>query len=187
MTPSSPFDVNGLGAPAFFALTAGLAAAGVPVLPLGVAAGAVFGPWLGAALFLAAGATGSSVNFLVLRRVTGLIPESALPERWKNLSAALKEDGAWVVVLARLSPVCPFGAATAVFAASGPPFARFAGASLLGLTPAALVYAHAGYLGREALSGAGGQAYRAAGIIATAALIWAGHRLLMRALASRGA
>lgn len=188
MTAASILETGAhLGPAALFLATAGLSAAGLPVLPLGLAAGAAFGPWRGAGIFLAAGVLGSSANFLILRRVTGLVPASALPDRWKGLAAALKEDGAWVVVLARLSPVCPFGAATAVFAASGLPFARFAGASLLGLTPAALVYAHAGFLGRTALASAGGQVYRGVGLLATAALVWAGHRLLMRALGRRGA
>lgn len=174
-----------LGPAAFFFLSALAAAFGLPGLPFGMAAGAAFGPAVGILCSLAGGATGSALAFLAARRLTGLIPPKALPSGWKALAAGIRVNGPWLVILARLSPVCPFGPATAAFAASGMSFWTFCACSTLGLAPMAVAYAEAGALGRLAFTDPRVESYRLMGLAATLALCWWGHRRLKPVIARK--
>ena len=149
------------------------AAASVLLLPvwiLTVAAGAVFGVPRGSVLVLAGAALGAMVAFALAR--TGL---RGFVRRWARaypgfdtLDHAIAARGGWIVFLVRLSPVFPFVYVNYLFGLTAIPATTYAGATILGMIPATIVYVA---LGASAGAAASGQAasWSTARIVVTAA------------------
>jgi uncharacterized membrane protein YdjX (TVP38/TMEM64 family) len=121
---------------------------GLPVAPLTMAAGAAYGPWLGAALSVPAGALSALLPFLLGRRFAARHP-AALAHgtgRIARAARALGRGGFRLVLVLRLSWVAPFGILNYAFGASPCRLGDFLLGSLAGNAPVALGYAFAGAL-----------------------------------------
>jgi uncharacterized membrane protein YdjX (TVP38/TMEM64 family) len=152
----------------------------LPVWPLTVAAGVAYGAWRGFALALPAGAAGASLAFLAGRTLfRGAVARRvARDPRLAALDEAVSRQGAFLVVLLRLSPFAPYNVVNYVLSASRLGVFAFAGASLVGMAPITFAWAWAGatfgslegVAGRPP-AGPGEQALRWAGLLATVVVV----------------
>jgi uncharacterized membrane protein YdjX (TVP38/TMEM64 family) len=168
----------------------------LPVWPLTVAAGVAYGAWGGFALALPAGAAGASLAFLAGRTLLrgAVARRLARDPRLAALDEAVSRQGAFLVVLLRLSPLAPYNVVNYALSASRVGLAAFAGASLVGMAPITFAWAWAGatFGGLEGVAGrppAGPaeQAVRWVGLAATVAVVVVLGRMGRRALAHRAA
>src|SRR5512137_214714 len=168
----------------------------LPVWPLTVAAGIAYGAWGGFALALPAGAAGASAAFLAGRMLfRGAVARRvARDPRLAGLDEAVSRQGAFLVVLLRLSPFAPYNVVNYALSASRIGLVAFAGASLVGMAPITFAWAWAGVT-FGSLEGVAGrppagpaeQAVRWVGLAATVAVVVVLGRMGRRALAHRAA
>jgi uncharacterized membrane protein YdjX (TVP38/TMEM64 family) len=129
----------------------------LPIWPLNVVAGALFGPVGGTATISAASVVGATLAFLAARylareRVAQYIARSP---RLSALDSAVEEASWKVVAAVRLIHVMPFGLQNYLLGLTGIHFRTFLFTSWLVMLPGTFLYAYAGYLGGvglEALS-----------------------------------
>ena len=173
-------DAGPEGVAAFVLAYAAGSVLALPVWPLTVAAGVAYGAWGGFALALPAGAAGASLAFLAGRTLfRGAVARRvARDPRLAAIDEAVSRQGAFLVVLLRLSPFAPYNVVNYVLSASRVGVFAFAGASLVGMAPITFAWAWAGatfgslegVAGRPP-AGPGEQALRWAGLLATVAVV----------------
>lgn len=127
---------------------------GLPVSPLILAGGAVFGPAWGSLLNIVGTLLGAVVSFLLARALGRDLLVQWLGSRLARLETLAEQRGFWPLVRLRFVPfpffVVNFGAALA-----GVRFSTFLAASAVGLVPAMIVYTYFGAaLARAAAEGA---------------------------------
>jgi uncharacterized membrane protein YdjX (TVP38/TMEM64 family) len=165
----------------------------LPVWPLTVAAGVAYGTWGGFALALPGGVVGAAAAFVagrtlfreaVARRVAG-------DSRLAALDAAIDRQGAFLVVLLRLSPLFPYNVVNYALSATRLRLPAFVVASLFGMGPITFAWAWAGatFGSLEGVAGrppAGPEerALQWAGLLATVGVVILLGRMARRALAS---
>lgn len=123
----------------------------IPPSILSVAAGAVFGFWIGSALVWTGGIIGESLSFLVgrflfqdfVREKTRQYPS------WLAVEAALREDGWKVVALLRVSPLLPFTVLNYALGVSSLPFSQYFWPSTIGILPTTVVFVYLGTLAKD--------------------------------------
>jgi uncharacterized membrane protein YdjX (TVP38/TMEM64 family) len=164
----------------------------LPVWPITVAAGVAYGAWGGFALALPAGAAGASLAFLAGRMLfRGAVARRvARDPRLATLDEAVSRQGAFLVVLLRLSPLAPYNVVNYALSASRVGLLAFTGASLVGMAPITFAWAWAGatFGGLEGVAGRppagpGEQAVRWVGLAATVVVVILLGRMARRALA----
>jgi uncharacterized membrane protein YdjX (TVP38/TMEM64 family) len=164
----------------------------LPVWPLTVAAGVAYGAWSGFALALAAGVAGASAAFLAGRTIfRGAVARRlARDPRLTALDEAVGRQGAFLVLLLRLSPLFPHNVVNYALSATRLRVSAFAAASLLGMAPITFAWAWAGatFGSLEGVAGRppAGPAERAlqwAGLLATVGVVILLGRMARRALA----
>lgn len=119
----------------------------VPVIPMTVACGWLYGPW-GAALALAAAVASAATSFAIARALGGASAAQALLERPKAraLSDLAARGGILTVALVRLSPILPFTPANAVMGLTPMRLRDLVLGTALGMAPGTILYAWAGSL-----------------------------------------
>lgn len=132
-----------------------LAAAGIylltllllPIVPLMLAAGWVYGPW-GALIGLLPAVASAATSFSVARRFGRTAAARALlaRPRTRALVELAEQGGVLTVVLIRISPVLPFTPGNAVMGLTGMRLRDLVAGTALGMAPGALLYAWAGSL-----------------------------------------
>ena len=134
----------------------------VPRVFMGLAAGALFGPWLGSVLSLAGGVLGAFVGFFVVRFInagTVRLREAPRIGQWLEKAEA---QGWRLVFIVRLIPVLPHTLVNYVFGLSRISLGGYLAGSTLGMLPTAIVYANLGSNGRSVAEGAQNYALLAA-------------------------
>ena len=171
--------IEGLGfwAPLTFAITYCVAATlFIPASALSLAAGVLFGVWVGTAAVWT-GAVGSiALSFLIARyalraRVQALADSKP---KFGAVDRAVGEQGWRIVALMRLSPVFPFTLQNYLFGVSAIRFWPCWIASAIFITPGTFLYVYLGFVGgttAAAVGGGGANALRLglqiAGLVAT--------------------
>ena len=123
---------------------AGLTALSVPgAMLMTLAAGFLFGPWLGALYALVGATLGASAVFLAARAGLSDLAEQAGP-RVQRLKSGFREDAFSYLLCLRLVPVFPFWLVNLVAGASGMPLWVYVVATFFGMIPGAFVYAGIG-------------------------------------------
>ncbi len=118
-------------------------------LPLATAftitGGFLFGAWVGSAAALAGMTLGAMLTF-TLMRLLGVREDSAFLRKGRTRTALeiMDRNAVFYVTLLRIVPVAPCFAVNAGAAITRIDFVRFVVASLVGLTPSAIVYAGVG-------------------------------------------
>jgi uncharacterized membrane protein YdjX (TVP38/TMEM64 family) len=128
----------------FVAGYAALVALSVPAgMLLTIAAGFLFGSWLGTVYALVGATLGATIIFLAARAgLAGLAGRAGALAR--RLEAGFREDAFNYLLVLRLVPVVPFWLINIVAGAAGIGTRAYVGASLLGMIPGAFVYASLG-------------------------------------------
>jgi uncharacterized membrane protein YdjX (TVP38/TMEM64 family) len=128
----------------------------VPGAPITLAAGALFGPLLGAAYSLVGATGGATLAFLLARHAGADWVERRAKGRLGQLKAGVEAEGWRFVAFVRLVPLFPFNLLNYALGLTRIRLAEYVLATLLCMIPGAAGYAWLGHAGREALTGAGG-------------------------------
>jgi uncharacterized membrane protein YdjX (TVP38/TMEM64 family) len=120
-------------------LCVGLAPVGLPMTPLIIASGVVFGPRWGALYNIVGCVLGAAASFGLARLLGRDFVRRIAGKRLKRIEKLLRRRGFWSLVGVRFLPV-PFPVVNFGAALAGVPFGIFLLTSVLGLTPALLVY-----------------------------------------------
>jgi len=124
---------------ALLALFVGLAPVGLPMTPLIIASGVVFGPWLGALYNTIGCLSGAAVSYWLARLMGRDFVRRVAGKRLKRIERLLRRRGFWGLVGVRFLPV-PFPVINFGAALAGISFPTFMLTSALGLTPSMFVY-----------------------------------------------
>jgi uncharacterized membrane protein YdjX (TVP38/TMEM64 family) len=137
---------------AFFLLYVAVTGLSIPVgWVLTVAAGALFGLVRGGVIVSFASTTGATLALLSCRYVFRDFARRRFGHWLAAIDRGLARDGAFYLILLRLTPLVPFFAINAGMALTGLPVRTFWWASQLGMLPVSLLYVYAGtVLGRIA-------------------------------------
>lgn len=119
----------------------------VPVTPLSVIGGYVFGPYLGFLLSLISLTVGSVIPFFIARKTGKAFTERLLAERLPGIqryNRMVKENGFLTVVFFRVVPTLPISAVNFIFGLSKVRFRDFLLGSVAGFAPTLLVLSFIG-------------------------------------------
>jgi uncharacterized membrane protein YdjX (TVP38/TMEM64 family) len=139
--------VKGAGAKAVLAFVlsyAGLVALSVPGAALcTIAAGFLFGPWLGTLYALAGATLGATIVFLAARAgLAGLLTKAG---PWvRRFEAGFRDDALSYLLVLRLIPLFPFWLVNLVAGVIGVPLRTYLLATLIGMIPGTFVFASLG-------------------------------------------
>jgi len=156
---------------ALMALFIGLAPVGLPMTPLIIASGVVFGPWLGALYNTIGCLSGAAVSYWLARTMGRDFVRRVAGKRLKRIEKLLRRRGFWGLVGVRFLPV-PFPVINFGAALAGISFPTFMLTSALGLTPSMFVYTNfASTLFEVARGGDKSDLWKPAAALATVMLI----------------
>ena len=168
-------SLGALGVAVFAALYTVVTVALGPAWALTLVAGLAYG-WWGIPLVLCSATLAACVAFLIGRhlareRVRKLVDGN---DKLAALNRAVDKEGWKVVGLMRLSPVFPFGLQNYLFSVTGIALVPYALATFVGIAPGTALYVYIGSLGSAGGEGGGALKWTllAAGLIATAAVVW---------------
>jgi uncharacterized membrane protein YdjX (TVP38/TMEM64 family) len=134
-----------LSAAAYFVFYVAFAALSMPgASVVSVAAGALFGPWLGIPLASLSSAAGATAAMLVARYLAREAAAARFPHFAAQVDKGVARDGARWLFAARLTPVIPFFAVNLAAGLTKLPALTFALVSLVGALPLATLYVMAG-------------------------------------------
>ena len=127
----------------------------LPATPLSLAAGAVWGPFLGTALVIPSATAAACAGFALGRTLLHKRGRRLLSSRpgLRAIEAALARESFTVVLLLRLSPVVPFSLLNVALGASSARAAPYALATAVGISPAAFALTWLGSAGGLAMTG----------------------------------
>ena len=129
----------------FSVVYVGFAALSLPgAWTLSVAAGALFGPWLGVPLVSLSSTAGAVVAMQIARYLIRGSVERRFPEFVGRVNRGIERDGARYLLAARLTPVIPFFAINLAVGLTRMPARTFALVTLIGTLPIVVLYVLAG-------------------------------------------
>jgi uncharacterized membrane protein YdjX (TVP38/TMEM64 family) len=114
------------------------------VWALSVAAGALFGPWIGLPIAVASGVTGGTITMLAARYALRDWVEARFPEVVSRFDHGAATGGARFLFAARLTPVIPFPLVNLAVGLTRMPVRTFAFVSFVGYPPLTIAYVSAG-------------------------------------------
>ncbi|MBL4762337.1 MAG: TVP38/TMEM64 family protein [Gammaproteobacteria bacterium] len=125
----------------------------IPGSLLTLAAGAIFGPWLGGIYALAGATIGASLAFLLARFLMADWARKKTSGTLEKLTTGIDEEGWRFVAFVRLVPIFPFNVLNYALGLTRIPFMAYALTSFICMAPATVAYTWLGFAGREAVSG----------------------------------
>jgi uncharacterized membrane protein YdjX (TVP38/TMEM64 family) len=164
----------------------------IPGSALTLAAGAIFGLWLGAATVIVGANLGALSSFLLARtKLRAQVSEwAAANPKFAALDRAIGLNGFKMVTLARLSPAFPFTLLNYLLGLTSVKTGSYVLANLLGMLPATFLYVYFGALAGDTLTGAAtGKAntfqfaLKGVGLLATIAVVVFVTRIARKAIA----
>lgn len=165
----------------------------IPTTPLNFAAGIICGGVVRGSLLFNAGATlGSLINFVLGRRCFRTWAQDKLrgSPMLSALEGAIAKRSAFMIALARLSPVFPFAVLGYVLGATKVEATTFTWATFVGLIPGVTLYTFIGMSAAAAAAGDGADAGWSnyisigAGVLATVVISWQAKKIIEEATAS---
>jgi uncharacterized membrane protein YdjX (TVP38/TMEM64 family) len=147
----------GWAAPAFVLLYALAGSLGLPITPLTLAAGVVFGATLGAALSWGGAVAGAAAGYLLARRLGAGAVHSLAGKRAQKIDQLSESTGFLTLLRLQLIPVLPLGALNLACGVARVPFGRYVAAAAAGVIPGSVIYA---YFADQVIAGAAGAASR---------------------------
>jgi len=119
-----------------------------PGTPFNLAAGLLFGVWLGAAVTVVGCDLGATFAFLIGRTLGRDWAQEQVSKHKKfSLVSLAVEKNAWLIIfLVRLSPILPFGLCNYLFGVTKVKFSTYWTATTTGLIPCTVAYTYLGSL-----------------------------------------
>jgi uncharacterized membrane protein YdjX (TVP38/TMEM64 family) len=158
-------------APAFLLLYAMAGSLGLPITPLTLAAGVVFGATIGGALSWAGAVVGAAGGYLLARRL-GSSAIRTLAGKHADMIERLSDSTRFLMLLRlQLIPVIPLSALNVACGVAGVPFGKYVAAAAVGVIPGSVIYA---YFADQVIAGAAGADVRSrAHIVVASSLLLA--------------
>ena len=117
----------------------------IPVVwVLSVAAGALFGPWIGLPIAVGSGVLGGTITVLAARYALRGWIEARFPEALARVDQGVARGGARYLFAARLTPAIPFALVNLAVGLTQMPARTFALVSAIGYLPLTTAYVYAG-------------------------------------------
>jgi uncharacterized membrane protein YdjX (TVP38/TMEM64 family) len=114
-------------------------------LPMTVAGGLFFGPWIGG-LAAAVGVTlGGTIVYLVSRTAAGDVLRRVAGPRVAEIEDGVRRDAFFYIMMLRLLPIMPFGLTTLALGFLEIPLLTFVAATFIGIVPLSFIYARLGW------------------------------------------
>lgn len=132
-----------------------LAPLGLPMSPVVLAGGAVFGMWYGGLLNLIGLFLGATASYLLARSLGRELIIHLAGKRLKRLERQLHKNGFWALVALRIVPL-PFPVANFGMALAGVRPGRFFLTTLVGMTPTTFLYSYSAAMLMQAAAGGAG-------------------------------
>jgi uncharacterized membrane protein YdjX (TVP38/TMEM64 family) len=164
----------------------------IPGSALTLAAGAIFGLWVGAATVIVGANAGALCSFLLAKtRLRAKVQEwAAANPKFAALDRAIGQNGLKMVTLTRLSPAFPFTLLNYLLGVTSVKTGAYVLGNLLGMLPATFLYVYLGSLAGDTLTGAasGGAStfqfvLKIVGLLATIAVVIFVTRTARKAIA----
>jgi uncharacterized membrane protein YdjX (TVP38/TMEM64 family) len=157
--------------PAFLLLYTAAGSLGLPITPLTLAAGVVFGAALGAALSWTGAVVGAAGGYLLARRLGASAIRTLAGERADKIERLSESTGFLTLLRVQLIPVVPLSALNVACGVARVPFAKYVAAAAVGVIPGSVIYA---YFADQVIAGAAGADARSrARIIVASSLLLA--------------
>ena len=125
----------------------------IPGSLITLAAGAIFGPWLGGVYALIGATIGASLSFLLARFLIANWARNKASGTLEKLSKGIEAEGWRFVAFVRLVPLFPFNALNYALGLTRIPFVAYAITSFISMAPGTIAYTWLGFASREAASG----------------------------------
>lgn len=116
----------------------------VPGSPLTIAAGVLFGPWVGTGLVVVGATAGATGAFLWGRRLGRDAVARLTGERFAKVDAWLHDRGLLAVLYVRLVPLLPFNLLNPVAGVTGIPLRDYVIGTAVGIVPGTFAFAALG-------------------------------------------
>ncbi len=146
-------DLGALAPLAFMATYAVATVAFLPGLVFTIAAGVLFGPFLGTLYALTGATVGALLAFLVARYIASDLVAEHTGGRLKKLIVGVEREGWRFVAFTRLVPIFPFNLLNYALGLTRIPFLSYALATYVCMAPGAFAYAWIGHAGAETVAG----------------------------------
>ncbi len=158
-------------APAFLLLYTLAGAFGLPITPLTLTAGVVFGAMLGATLSWAGAVAGAAAGYLLARRLGAGAIRTLAGARAGQIQKLSDSTGFLTLLRLQLIPVLPLSALNVACGVGRVPFGSYVAAAVIGVIPGSVIYA---YFADQVIAGAAGADSRSrAHVIAASSLLLA--------------
>ncbi|MDD3149832.1 MAG: VTT domain-containing protein [Candidatus Gastranaerophilales bacterium] len=132
----------------------------VPITPLSIYAGILFGPFLGILYTLLGQLIAASMTFLVSRYILKDWVDRKSPARVAIFQEKIKKYGWEFVFISRLTPIFPFNVQNYLFGVTNISYKTFILASIFSLMPGAIAFVYIGYAGKSLYSGDSDSIYK---------------------------
>jgi len=131
----------------------------IPGSMLGLAIGAVYGPWWGLLIVSPTSVLGATIAFLLGRGLLLARVEKKMAgsRRFDAISTAIEREGFKVLVLIRLSPVFPFTVVNYAFGLTRLMLSTYVLGSFIGMLPGTFMYVYLGAMAGDVAMLASGQ------------------------------
>jgi uncharacterized membrane protein YdjX (TVP38/TMEM64 family) len=161
---------TGWAPPAFVLLYTLAGSLGLPITPLTLAAGVIFGAWPGAALSWAGAVASAAGGYLLARRLGAGAVRSLAGKRANKKIEKLSDSTHFLTLLRlQLIPVLPLSALNVACGMARVPFGRYIAAAAIGVIPGSVIYT---YFADQVIAGAAGADSRSqAHVIAASVLL----------------
>jgi uncharacterized membrane protein YdjX (TVP38/TMEM64 family) len=144
---------TGWAAPAFVLLYIMAGALGLPITPLTLAAGVIFGAVLGATLSWAGAVLGAAGGYILARRLGAGAVRTLAGKRAQRIEQVSDSTGFLTLLRLQLIPVLPLSALNVACGVAGVPFGKYVAAAAVGVIPGSVIYA---YFADQVIAGAAG-------------------------------
>lgn len=131
-----------VGAVLIYAAATGLSIPGAAVMSL--AAGFLFGPWMGTVVVVTGGTIGATLAFLAARYLFADAARRRMGPRLRKLTAGFEREGMSYMLFLRLVPVFPFWLVNLAPALTSLRTSTFVIATAVGVIPGSFVYCYLG-------------------------------------------
>ncbi len=139
--------------PAFLVLYASSSALGLPITPLTLAAGVIFGAVLGAFVSWGGAVLGAAGGFLLARRLGAPAVRTLAGKRAHKIEELTAATGFLTLLRLQLIPVIPLSALNVACGVAGVAFWTYTAAAVLGVIPGSVIYS---YFADQVIAGAAG-------------------------------
>ena len=126
----------------------------LPISPIIIAGGVLFGFWQGLAMAGAVLILSTSAGYLAGEAFWMRIKDHrSFQNRWfRAVRTALEKEGVYLVALLRMTPFIHFTVGNLFYGSLSLKFWRYLVASMIGMVPGTMVLVYAGYLAQQSLS-----------------------------------